>query len=85
MMLRRKPKRLPADNPLLRHHYEQQKEAAELDLNQDYADWLQHHGIDPHTGKMTESGVAFFKVLIEERNVMNAKKRGSRRRPSSPA
>jgi hypothetical protein len=82
-MLRRKPKRFPADNPLLRHQYEQEKEAAELDLNDDYADWLHGHGIDPHTGTMTDAGAAFFKALLEEQNAVNRAKRGSRRRPPS--
>jgi hypothetical protein len=72
-MFRRSPKppRLAGDNPLLRHRFEAELHTAELELDDDYAEWLRAKGIDPGSGTMTEHGIASFKTLIEEQNTLN--------------
>jgi hypothetical protein len=91
----RKPKRLhlPGDNPLLRRAFERELGLPlyelerrynvvqfQVNLNHAYHEWLRAHGIDPDTGKMTDAGVAFFKMLIDEQNAVNRAKRKTGRR-----
>jgi len=80
MPLRRKPKRLPADNPLLRREYDRQLKAARFWTFLAYAEWLQRHGIDPDTGRMTPTGLAFFERLVADQNTRNREERDRRRR-----
>ncbi len=99
MTIRRKPKRLPGDNPLLRRAYADAladalvspehgslTEDFPLNIGQDYRAWLDEHGIDPDTGKMTLEGLAFFEQLVTVQNARNRAARGSpRARAGRPA
>ncbi len=94
MPLRRKPKRLPGDKPLLRRAFEEEMydeakardpEVIAVIMNGPYRDrryrqWLLEHGIDPDTGKMTLEGLAFFEQLVVEQNERNRANHDRRRR-----
>jgi hypothetical protein len=87
MTLRRKPKRLAGDNPLLRRTFLHEcgiDPAARFneypELHGSYRAWLSIHGIDPHTGKMTDKGLAFFRSLVTQQNLENRAKRARRGR-----
>ena len=40
-----------------------------------FRSWLEHHGIDPDTGKMTLDGLAFFEEVVAQQNARNRVKR----------
>jgi hypothetical protein len=60
-----------ADTPLLRARFT--REFA-LDRNstyrsafwERYEQWLREHGVEPETGRMTKSGLAFFRSCVED-------------------
>jgi len=91
MPFRRNRTRLSGDNPLLRARYRAElgtvpsfhaleaSGGAEA-LSSSYRAWLEHHGIDPDTGKMTAAGLAFFNELLLEQNARNVAERRRRRR-----
>jgi hypothetical protein len=94
MTLHRKPKRLPGDKPLLRRAFEEEMydeakardpEVVAVIMNGPYRDrryrqWLEEHGIDPDTGKMSLNGLAFFDALVTQQNLENRAKRARRGR-----
>ena len=89
MRLRRsKVKRLAGDNPLLRRAYlaEHQRELdyfsrrlAERpdEFDGSYRTWLIARGINPDTGKMSDTGIAFFKSLLDEDRSGRVQKRSA--------
>jgi len=94
MLNRRRPKRLPGDNPLLRRAFVAEQAAdfeahvgrpltTRDELGKPYHAWLRLHGIDPDTGKMTSSGLAFFEQLVADQNARNRTSRDHRRRAAA--
>jgi hypothetical protein len=67
---------LVADNPVLRDRYEEELYAAELDLAANFESWLQDRSIDPESGRTTDESLAFFKKLLDQKNVGTTKRRG---------
>ena len=71
---------LPERNPLLRSPYDGELHAAELELGQDYAEWLEAQGLDPTCAEMTDDGLTLFNTLLDAQNTRNRIKR-----PNPPA
>jgi hypothetical protein len=76
------PKRLFAgDSPLLRKKFAREFQLsggpAEVTcVPESYREWLLNHGIEPENGHMTEAGLAFFKVCVEDTELTRSRKRG---------
>jgi hypothetical protein len=90
MLPKRKSKRVPADNPLLRaafvNHWDLHPSfrvgrRLSPDVLADYASWLRAKGINPDTGRMTPDGLAFFESLIRAQNARNEVNNARRDRP----
>jgi hypothetical protein len=79
-------KRFAGDNPLFRNRFEREFGNASdptrrhLRADQGYKDWLRTNGVDPYTGRMTETGIDFLRGLLDERNTKNQVTRTHRQR-----